>query len=79
MDTLHELGTDHSIRKTDSKMNQLEFFFFAPACSAHQRMPPNASPGQQIWDTRGSAAGTYMVELYNAGKLVDAQRVVIKP
>ncbi len=42
-------------------------------------MPPNASPGQQIWDTRGSAAGTYVVELYNAGKLVDAQRVVIKP
>lgn len=60
-------------------MKHLECFSLAPSCSAHQRVPLNASPGQQIWDTRGSAAGTYVVELYNAGKLVDAQRVVIKP
>lgn len=38
-----------------------------------------SSPGQLIWDTRGSASGAYSVELYNGGKLVDAQRVVIQP
>jgi hypothetical protein len=38
-----------------------------------------ASPGQEVWDTRGTAAGSYTVELYNAGRLVDAQRVVVKP
>lgn len=38
-----------------------------------------ASPGQEVWDTRGTAAGSYTVELYNAGGLVDAQRVVVKP
>ncbi len=38
-----------------------------------------SSPGQLIWDTRGSASGTYAVELHNGGKLVDAQRLVIQP
>lgn len=37
------------------------------------------SPGQSIWDTRGMAAGTYTVELYNLGALVEAQRVVVRP
>jgi hypothetical protein len=37
------------------------------------------SPGQSIWDTRGIAAGTYAVELYNLGALVEAQRVVVRP
>ncbi|MBP9081003.1 MAG: S8 family peptidase [Flavobacteriales bacterium] len=39
----------------------------------------NTSPGQEVWDTRATAAGTYTVELHNAGRLVDAQRVVVKP
>ncbi len=38
-----------------------------------------SSPGQLVWDTRGSASGVYTVELHNGGKLVDAQRVVIQP
>lgn len=38
-----------------------------------------SSPGQSIWDTRGMAAGTYTVELYNAGALVESQRVVVHP
>lgn len=37
------------------------------------------SPGQEVWDTRGTAAGSYTVELYNAGRLVDAEHVVVKP
>ncbi|HMN05897.1 MAG TPA: hypothetical protein PKD45_09230 [Flavobacteriales bacterium] len=37
------------------------------------------SPGQSIWDVRGLAAGTYAVELYNLGALVEAQRVVVRP
>jgi|GEM_PF-1123248 len=37
------------------------------------------STGQSIWDTRGLAAGTYTVELYNQGALVEAQRVVVRP
>lgn len=37
------------------------------------------SPGQSIWDVRGFAAGTYAVELYNRGALVEAQRVVVRP
>jgi len=61
------------------KVVQAQFRVMDASGKAVYTSEVKASPGQQIWDTRGSAAGTYVVELYNAGKLVDAQRVVIKP
>lgn len=41
-------------------------------------MELRSSPGQLVWDTRGQANGTYMVELRNAGKLMEAQRAIIQ-
>ena len=41
-------------------------------------MELRSSPGQLVWDTRGQANGTYMVELRNAGKLIEAQRAIIQ-
>lgn len=37
-----------------------------------------AKEGQQIWDTRNTPAGVYSVELFNAGKRLDVQRVIIQ-
>lgn len=35
--------------------------------------------GQAVYDTRRLALGSYTVELVNAGKHIDAQKLVVRP
>ena len=43
-----------------------------------KHFPISTPDGQQIWDVRDVAAGTYTIVLLNAGKEVGAERVVVK-
>lgn len=61
------------------KVDQARIRVVDPLGRVVNEMAIGASPGQEIWDTRGTAPGSYLVELYNAGRLTDAQRVVVKP
>ncbi|MBK8498583.1 MAG: right-handed parallel beta-helix repeat-containing protein [Flavobacteriales bacterium] len=38
----------------------------------------NGPVGQVVWDVRGLPAGIYMAELFSAGKLLEAQQVVVQ-
>lgn len=38
----------------------------------------NGPQGQQIWDTRGIAPGTYLVRYLRGGELVHAERLIIQ-
>lgn len=42
-------------------------------------LPIAISPGQLVWDTRRQMPGTYFIELYNGGALVDIQRLILQP
>ncbi|MBS1936236.1 MAG: hypothetical protein JSS84_00285 [Bacteroidetes bacterium] len=61
------------------KVDQARIRIVDPLGRVVNEMAIGASPGQEIWDTRGTAPGSYLVELYNAGRLVGAQRVVVNP
>ncbi|MCB0758337.1 MAG: S8 family peptidase [Flavobacteriales bacterium] len=62
-----------------AKINQAQIRVLDPLGRVVHEAGIKTSPDQVIWDTRKIAAGSYMVELYNAGRLLDAQRVVVKP
>lgn len=62
-----------------AKIDQAQIRVLDPLGRVVHEAGIKTSPDQVIWDTRKIAAGSYMVELYNAGRLLDAQRVVVKP
>jgi len=42
------------------------------------RLPINASPGQNLWDTREVEPGVYSIELFNANTRMATERLLVQ-